>query len=148
MAKVQKSGEKSGSNTGMLLVVLVVLIGLSAWNYQRNLALERAVVPTPYAGLSVADLDALIAAYQSEIDTLRAQGGADRRASARPTSGVAQGVREFERVQRSARSAREAGYRISEREGALRALEEERSRRSQQTKGVALFLRRAFSVSF
>ena len=92
----------------------------------------------------------LIAAYQGEIDAMRAKGGTGRRANARNTTGgVAGGVREFERVQRAMRSTREAGYAIAEREGAVAALEQERARRvaSEGDGKLMVHLKRAFTVS-
>ena len=147
MARAQKEREKQGSNTLLLLVLLMVLVGLTTWNYQRNVALQSND-PSPYAGVADADLDVLLAAYESELEALRAQGGVGRRVSARNTSGVARGVREFERVQRAGRSTREAGYAISEREAVVRALEAEKARRVQYAGGTLLvFLKRAFTLS-
>lgn len=147
MAGVRTQGEKQGGNTPLLLTLLLLLVGLSAWNYQRNAALEKAS-PSPYASMSDANLDVLIAAYQSEIEGMQAKGGVGRRANARDTSGVASGVREFERVQRVSRSTREAGYAIAEREAAVAALEQEKARRARLGGGaLQVFLRRAFTVS-
>ena len=109
MAGVRSRREKKESNTGLLLVVLLALVGLGAWNYHRNAAVDKSVKPGPYAGVPTQDLDVLIAAYRSEIDALKARGGTGLRASARSTSGVANGVREFERVQRTAQGTRAAG---------------------------------------
>ena len=147
MAGSRGKREKHGGKTPLLLTLLVVLVGLSAWNYQRNVAREKAH-PSPYATVSDRDLDVLIAAYQSEIDAMRARGGAGRRASAHDASSFGGGVREFERVQRASQSAREAGYEISEREGALEALKQEKALRTERGgEGALLFLKRAFTVS-
>ena len=150
MAGVRSRSPKKESNTGLLLVVLLALVGLGAWNYHRNAAVDKSVKPGPYAGVPSKDLDVLIAAYRSEIDALKARGGTGLRASARSTSGVANGVREFERVQRTAQGTRAAGYEISEREGAIKAIEQEKSRRAASGEGGApwmVFLKRAFTVT-
>lgn len=149
MAGSREQDEKKGSKTGLLLVLLIGLVALSAWNYQRNASLEQSAPPSPYASIATADLDVLIAAYQSEIDALRARGGTGLRARARDTHGVENGAREFERVQRSMRSTREAGYEIAEREGMIAAIEQERSRRASSEAGGKwmILLRRAFTVS-
>jgi hypothetical protein len=134
----------SGGNQGLLLVLLVLLVGLCAWNYQRNLAIEKAN-PSPYASLSDHDLDALIEAYRSEIDQMKG-GRQASRARVRDTANVGSGVREFERVQRASRSVREAGYALSEREGAVEALEMERAKRvSLGGSELQVFLRRTFT---
>ena len=150
MAGVRNRREKKESNTGLLLVVLLALVGLGAWNYHRNAAVDKSVAPGPYASVPTKDLDVLIAAYQSEVDALKAHGGTGLRATARNTSNVANGVREFERVQRRAQGTRYAGYEISEREGAIKAIEQEKSRRAASGEGGApwmVFLKRAFTVS-
>lgn len=144
MARRKTSKDKDGSKAGLLLLLLGILAGLCAWNYQRNAALESAM-KGPYSSLSDADLEALSEAYQSELEALRA-GGRPGRAAPRTTQGVANGVREFERVQQASRSVREAGYAISEREGVVQALETERGRRRAQAGGPwMMFLRRAFT---
>jgi hypothetical protein len=141
----QEKSESKGSNAPLLLVVLLLLVGLSAWNYRRNAALESDAT-SPYATLSDRDLDVLIAAYRSEIQAM--QGGGSGRAVVRDTNALHRGVREFERVQRASRSVREAGYELAEREGAVQALEQEKARRTGQAGGVWLtILRRAFTVS-
>jgi len=142
--------KKEKSNLGLLLMVLLALVGLGAWNYHRNAAVDKSVAPGPYATVPTKDLDVLIAAYRSEVDALKARGGTGLRASARTTSGVENGVREFERVQHTAQKTRAAGYEISEREGAIAALEQEKSRRAASGEGGApwmVFLKRAFTVT-
>lgn len=144
MARSGNTQDEKGSKTGLLLVLLALLAGLVAWNYQRNAALETTT-KGPYSTLSDADLEKLQRAYESELASLRAKDSPGR-ASARATQGVANGVREFERVQRASRSVRQANYAISEREGVVQAIEAERSRRVAQGGGPwAVFLRRAFT---
>jgi hypothetical protein len=151
MAGVRRTQKKEKeSNTALLLVVLLALIGLGAWNYHRNTAVDKSVKPGPYAGVPTKDLDVLKAAYQSEIDALKARGGTGLRASARETTNVGNGVREFERVQRREQRTRAAGYEISEREGAIKAIEQEKSLRAASGEGGApwmIFLKRAFTVT-
>jgi hypothetical protein len=144
MAKRVAAKDRKKSHTGVLLVVLAAIVGFGAWNYRRNVALEQSA-KTTYSNLSVADLDRLIAAYKQEIDGLHAH-GQPRRAKVRETADVADGVREFERVQRASRSVREAGYAVAEREGVLHALEAERAKRTPDTSPWLVFLRRAFTI--
>jgi hypothetical protein len=150
MAGVRTRREKKESKTGLLLVVLIALVGLGAWNYYRNAAAEKSVAKGPYASVPTKDLDVLIAAYRGEVDALKARGGTGLRASTHNTSNVGNGVREFERVQRREQGTRAAGYEISEREGAIAALEQEKSRRAASGEGSApwmVFLKRAFTVT-
>jgi hypothetical protein len=144
---VRGQGEKSGGNAKLLLLLLVGLVGLIGWNYHRNLSAEKDVKPSAFTGVKDADLDVLLAAYQGEVDSLTAKGGIGLRANARSTTGgVAGGAREFERVQRAMRSTREKGYQIAERQAAVEAIEQEKSRR-QSIGGTPMqvFLRRAFT---
>jgi hypothetical protein len=144
MATRNAKKEKAGSKAGMLLVLLLLLGGLCAWNYQRNAALESQL-EGPYSTLSDADLASLLAAYQGELERVRAHGRPGR-ANARDTQGVASGVREFERVQRASRRDRDALYAVADREGIVKALEAEQSRRVAQGGGPwRVFLRRAFT---
>jgi hypothetical protein len=145
MAVRKASTKKKKSNVKLLLFLLVALGGVGAWNYQRNLAAEKAA-PSAYAGVSDADLDVLIAAYESEIAALEARGGPNR-ARVRQTSNLDQGARELERVQRASRAVREANYEVYERQGALEALQAEKTRRRAigGGSGVLVILRRAFT---
>jgi hypothetical protein len=147
VAGVRGQTEKKGGNAPLLLALLVVLVGLSAWNYHRNLTAEKDVPKSAFSGVSTGDLEVLKAAYQSEVDALTAKGGLGKRATARTTTGgVAGGAREFERVQRAMRATREKGYEIAERQAAIEAIEREQALRA-STAGTPwqVFLRRTFS---
>ena len=53
-------------NLGLLVVLLAILCGYGAWNYQRSVAAERKQ-PRPYASYSDTQLDQLLAAYQGKV---------------------------------------------------------------------------------
>lgn len=146
MAGVRGQTQKKGGNAARLLLVLVALVGATGWNYHRNLTAEKNVPPSAFTGVSDADLEVLKQAYQSEVDALTAKGGLAARATARTTSGVASGAREFERVQRAMRATREKGYQVAERQAAIEAIEREQAQR-QSVGGTPaqIFLRRAFT---
>ncbi len=58
-------------NAPVLLVLLLGLIGAGGYaNYQRNAELDQELEFRPYAGLSDADLDALLEAYQQELSQI------------------------------------------------------------------------------
>jgi len=139
----QSSGK--GGQLLLLLVLLGMLGGVGTWNYRRNVAAEDRV-PRPYRGYSDADLDKLAAAYQMEIDALRKQverhGG---RTTARDRAFAGDQIREFERVQRVSGAARELGYRVTERETSLAALEQEKALRAGEGDATRVFLRRLFT---
>jgi hypothetical protein len=125
-----------------LAVLLAILAGAGAWNYQRALEAEAAT-PRPYRGYATADLESLAGAYESELEALR------RRAAGTPATRTASGsdrFGEFERVQRQSRAVRSLAREISEREITLAEIERERSQRARESDRLGLFLRRVFSI--
>jgi len=125
-----------------LAVLLAILGGAGAWNYQRALEAEAAT-PRPYRGFATVDLESLAGAYELELEALR------RRAAGAPATRTAAGsdrFGEFERVQRESRAVRSLAREISEREIALAAIERERSQRVRESDRLGLFLRRVFSI--
>lgn len=143
--KKRKKKKKSG-RTFLLTLLLALLCGLGAWNYQRNIEAEKAV-PRPYRSYSEAQLDQLIAASRTSLEQLvaRYEKVSGRSIEARDRGFVGDQIKEFERVQSVSRSVRDLGYEISESEGLLRELEAERGRRGGSP--VLLFLSRVFTYS-
>ncbi|MCA9512803.1 MAG: hypothetical protein R3E88_19780 [Myxococcota bacterium] len=136
----------SGVRTvGVALVVVALLAGLGAWNYQRNLRAERASPgATPFRGYSDADLAALRGAYEAEIATLRTEydAASKRRAAVRPTQGVGEGIAEFERVRRSSERVRDAGQELAAQEKRVQEIAAEQARRARTGSEIALHVRR------
>ena len=64
------------------------------------------------------------------------------RTSVRKTVGVGEGVREFERVQRSAKRLRDLTTEVATREARIREIEEEQQFRSATANGAALHFKR------
>ena len=50
--------KKRKKGRGKLIFLLVLLVGVSTWNYQRNVAIEEAK-PRPYRSYSDAELEQL-----------------------------------------------------------------------------------------
>jgi hypothetical protein len=112
----------------LLLVIVLGAIGAGAWNYHRNLELERASrAARPLSGYSTEDLEALAEAYRSEVAarSARYDGAKGQRAEARERAYFDQQVQEFEKVQRQAGKTRDAGGELAVREAALRDVEAE-----------------------
>ena len=87
---------------GIIFLVLVALAGAAVFNYQRNAPLDKALEFRPYAGLSDADLQALIDAYQTDVvqKTQGLGGGPDVGIISRPhPSAFDEKLRAFERFQ-------------------------------------------------
>jgi len=117
----------------VLLVIVVAAIGAGAWNYRRNLELERASrAARPLSGYSTEDLEALADAYRGEVAarSARYDGAKGQRAEARERAYFDQQVQEFEKVQRQASRTRDAGGELAVREAALRDVEAELAARS------------------
>jgi hypothetical protein len=123
---------------GLLFLIVLAAIGAGAWNYHRNLELERASRATrPLAGYTTADLEALADAYRSEVAarSARYQGAQKQRAVARDRAYFDEQVREFEKVQRAASRSRDVGGDLAEREAALRDVEQELAARASEAGG-------------
>jgi hypothetical protein len=143
--KKKKKKKKSGRRF-LLRLLLVLLCGVGAWNYRRNVEAEAAV-PRPYRSYSEAQLDQLIAASRASLDGLvaRYEKVSGHSIQARDQAFAGDQIKEFERVQSVSRSVRGLGYEISESEGLLRELEAEKGRRGDSA--VGLFLRRVLAYS-
>ena len=139
-----KSG---GSNALALLLLLGLLAGGGAWNYQRNLALESSEV-RPYSSLSDADLATLLEATETEAKRRGARYDAARsqRASTEVSGTYSEErLRDFERVQSHGRAVRSLGRQASEIDASLAELRKEQGRRAGQGEGIERVLRLAFT---
>jgi hypothetical protein len=147
-SKKRKKKKKKRRHTFLLTVLLALLAGAGAWNYQRNVAAEKKV-PRPYQHYSAAQLDQLIPAYRAELDALvtRYEKASGHSITAKDRGFAGDQIAEFERVQRLSGSVRSLGYEISEREAMLRELEAERGRRDTRALGLKTFLRRVFAYT-
>lgn len=131
----------------LLAVLLAALAGGGAYNYRRNLA-EEDKVPRPYRSYATADLDALIEAYEQEIESLEGRYQAQRRSagSVKDTAFIDDGIREYERVRRSSSRSRALGAEISKQGATLEELRREKQIRAGEEDKMALFLRRLLTV--
>ena len=132
------------------LVVLLALGVAGGWNYHRNLQAEQAAAGrTPFRGYADADLDALRAAYQAEIDGMKSEYETlvKRRARVRSTQGVGEGVAQFERVQSGKARLREITEELDSQEARVAEISAEQRRRAQLGTGLALHLRRLTGVA-
>jgi len=138
--------KKKKKGRGKLIFLLVLLIGVSTWNYQRNAAIEEAK-PRPYKAYADAELEQLRAAYESQAAALsgRYAQASSQRAGSREVKLVAEGVEQFQQVQRASRAVRDLGSQLSQEEASLRAIEEEQALRARLGGPVMTVLTRAFT---
>lgn len=130
---------------GMLAVVLALLAGAGAWNYQRNLAREEAE-KGPYASYSDEQLAAMRSAYEAEIEKLAARYQARKQQDyeAKDRQLLGDQVREYERASARGRAIRDAGGELSMAEATLDAIRVEQSRRGGDP--TQIFLKRLLSL--
>ena len=133
----------SGGKTLLLFVLLALAGGLGAWNYQRNVAAERAE-QRPFRTYSDADLDSLTEAYRAEVETYTKlyEARTGRKVSINEHAHTDQKLREFERVQRISQDTRALVTELAQRHVAIEQLDAERRKRVKEKDVVMLFLKR------
>jgi hypothetical protein len=118
----------------LLVLLLVVVPALGFLNYRRNAHLDAELENRVYATLSAEDLEALSAAYQSQVDDLATRvadnpQGADEMDSFAPAD--LQGkVKGFESFQGYNRHWRRMRAELFEQEAALKEIQREQSIRA------------------
>ena len=142
-----RQSQDGAAGTVVLGMLLVALAAAGTWNYLRNVRAEEQVF-RPYASYSDANLTALQEAYGAEAEQLRARYERARGTAAgvRDRELLGEQVREFERVQRVSHQVRELGAQLSEREAALRDLDDEQAQRERDRDALAVFLRRLLTL--
>jgi hypothetical protein len=138
---------EAGAGLPALLLLLVLVAGLGAWNYRRNLEREAAEY-RPFRGYAEAELDALAEAYEQKktTDTRRYEKAAARRVDARTKGYFDEQVREFERAQRVGEARKAAQEVLAESHTALELIEKEQRRRAQERDKLKLFLKRVLTL--
>jgi len=124
-----------GDKATLLPIVLCVLLIGGFANYRRNAHMGEQFEKRAFAGLRTADLDALIQAYQSEIERIQGWLGNEptqSRGSKRRGDGhIDARIKRFESFQQDAHRWRDVRRQVLEREVALEALEKEKLLRAQ-----------------
>jgi hypothetical protein len=131
----------------LLWVVLLGLLGAGAYNYHRNYQAEAAV-PRPYSSYAVADLEALLEAYQGENRSLEQSYAAARRAGSRDARGglIGENVKAFEQAQRRASTHRGLGAKLSMQQAAQKEIERELALRRAHADLMKLHLKRLLTI--
>lgn len=137
----------AGRQLLLVLVLLALVGGAGAWNYDRNLKAEEAL-PRPWKGYSDADLQSMADAYRQEVEQYSKRWNTARgeRTQARDRGLVGDAAREFERVQERGRRVRELKSEMAERQVALEEIQEEMGLREKLGAGWELHWRRLTSL--
>jgi hypothetical protein len=138
---------EAGAGVLALLVLLVLVAGLGAWNYRRNLEREAGEY-RPFRGYSDEELADLSEAYEQKktTDTRRYEKAAARRVDAQTKGYFDEQVAEFERAQRVAGARKAAQGVLAESHTALELIEKEQRRRGQERDKLKLFLKRVLTI--
>ena len=140
----ERSRQQGNVVVGVLLLLLVIALLLGG-NYVRNFEAEKQQEKTsrPYAKYRVADLEVLAEGYRVELEQA---GRRSNRVETRDLHHFQDQVREFERVQREARSARDKAMGVAQFRRDLDAIEAELVRRADSTQGMKAHLERMFRI--
>ena len=141
---------QSGSATGSVLLLLVLLSAAAAWNYHRNWQIEKeSEGHRPYEAYAVDDLAALRDAYASELGGVRAQFAAAKKQRARPkrdAGSIAQNIAQFQKTAQTSSAIRTAAAGVAEREGQMAKLDRELELRSRFGEGLIRHLKRLTTI--
>jgi hypothetical protein len=140
---------EAGGSTMPLLLLLAILVGAGAWNYQRNAAVEEDVY-RPFRGYTDEAIEQLIDAYegQHERSSQRFEAAASRDVEVEGKAYFGEQVQEFERVQRISRNTRALRDELAESQTSLKLLKEESSKRARERQKLKLFFERLLTVNF
>jgi len=144
------SRRESGRATGSVLFLLVLLSGVGAWNYHRNWTIEQETEGhRPYQSYSVADIEALHAAYQGELNGVEAQFDAAKRKRVRPQGdrgSISGNVDQFAQTAATSKRIRAAAANVSQQRGEIAELERELELRASFGEGAMRHVKRLTSI--
>ncbi len=129
-----------------LLVLLLIVGGAGAWNYDRNLKKESQV-PRPWRSYETEDLRSMVQAYEKEIDQFSK--GWDKARSQRTTASgrghVDDRAREFDRIYARGKAVRDLKGKLADHEVVLGEIQEELRLRERDGDAMKVHMRRLFT---
>ena len=137
-------------NHGISMLPVVLLLGLVAaggYNYHRNWQADN-MLPRPYESYSQVDLEALLAAYESENAMLESRYASvrGRNASNAGAGMLDENIAAFERAQQRSSGSRALGVKLSMQQMATGEIETELQRREKEADVVQLHLKRLLTI--
>ena len=140
----------AGRANGSLLFLLFLLAGAGGWNYHRNLELERqSEGHRPYESYSTEDIQALRAAFESELAGSEARFEAVKRQRSRPKGdlgSVSANVAQFAQTAQTSRVIRRAAADVAEQQNEIGELDQELMRRANLREGLMRHVRRLTTI--
>ena len=136
---------EAGKALGSFLLLLVLIAGGGAWNYQRNLQTEEAQGHRPYASYASEDLEALRSAYGNEVQGGRANLDQAKRNRARPqgdAGSIAGNVAQFQRATRASSAIRQAASQVASGQSQVAELDREIELRERFGEGMERHIKR------
>jgi hypothetical protein len=138
-------------NLGVVILVLVLLVGVGVaveYSYQPNKGADDRNAERPYKGYSDAEIAALIAAYEQEIEVLESRYDAAKSRGGETRSGslLDERIEAFERAQKAGDSTRSLGAALARKEAVLGELHREQSLRGSSGDGLLHHLRRLLRI--
>lgn len=140
----------AGRASGSLLFLLVLLAGAGGWNYHRNLELERqSEGRRPYESYSTEGIQALRAAFESELGGSEARFEAAKRQRTRPKGdlgSVAANVAQFAKTAQASRAIRRAAAGVAEQQNEIAEIDRELERRANLGEGLMRHVKRLTTI--
>jgi len=136
---------RAGNATAGVILLLLVVSGAGAWNYHRNLQIERSADSArPYQSYASADLEALRSAYASELESVQADlahSKSRRGHVSRNKGSIAKNVEQFDQTAVASSAIRRAAASVAERKSQIAELETELELRERYGQGMARHLK-------
>ena len=136
---------EEGKALGSFILLLVLVSGVGAWNYHRNLQAEQAERHRPYATYASEDLEALRSAYGTEVQGGRAHFDSAKRNRARPqgdVGSIAGNVAQFQNTTRASSAIRQAASQVAAGESQIAELDRELELRVRFGEGMDRHIKR------
>jgi hypothetical protein len=136
---------RAGNATAGAIVLLLIMSGAGAWNYQRNLQIERSTDSArPYQSYASADLEALRNAYASELESVQADlahSKSRRGQVSRNNGSIAKNVEQFAQTAVTSSAIRQAAANVAERQSQIAELDTELELRERFGQGMVRHLK-------
>lgn len=141
---------QSGKATGSLLFLLLLLSAAGGYNYHRNWTIEQETSgPRPYESYAVEDLEALRAAYASELSGVQAQFESAKSRRVRPqrdVGSISDNVAQFQQTAKTSSRIRNAAANVAERQGQIEELDRELELRANLGVGMMRHVKRLTTI--